>query len=98
MHDHKPLRWLPGEVPTSPFGTAARVQVGFLLRRLRMGERHGLTQALVARQLRSSQSRVAKMEAADRTVSLDLLVRAYFGLGGTRVGMAQVVRRSRVGR
>jgi len=58
-------------------------------------ERHGLTQAVAARQLRSSQSRVAKMEAADRTVSLDLLVRSYFGLGGTRAGMARAVGRSR---
>ena len=58
-------------------------------------ERHGLTQAVAARQLRSSQSRVAKMEAADRTVSLDLLVRAYFGLGGTRAGMARAMSRSR---
>lgn len=61
-------------------------------------ERHGLTQALAARRLRSSQSRVAKMEAADRTVSLDLLVRSYFGLGGTRASMARVVSRSRTGR
>jgi hypothetical protein len=38
------------------------------------------------------------MEAADRTVSLDLLVRAYFGLGGTRAGMARVVGRSSAGR
>lgn len=60
-------------------------------------ERHGLTQAVAARQLHSSQSRVAKMEAADRTVSLDLLVRAYFGLGGTRAGMARVMGRSRAG-
>jgi hypothetical protein len=38
------------------------------------------------------------MEAADRTVSLDLLVRSYFGLGGTRAGMARAVGRSRASR
>lgn len=40
-----------------------------------------LTQAEAARRLGSSQSRVAKMEAADQTVSLDLLVRALLTLG-----------------
>ena len=38
----KPLRWLHGEVRTPPFGAAARVQAGFLLRRLQMGERLGM--------------------------------------------------------
>ncbi len=40
------------------------------LRQLR--ERQGLTQTDVAQQVGSSQSRVAKMEVADRTVSTDL--------------------------
>ena len=43
------------------------------LRQLR--ERQGLTQTDVAQQIGSSQSRVAKMEVADRTVSTDLLLR-----------------------
>jgi len=38
----KPLRWLHGEVRTPPFGAVARVQAGFLLRRLQMGERLGM--------------------------------------------------------
>ena len=41
----------------------------------------GLSQAALARRLRSSQSRVAKMEAADPTVSVDLLLRALYALG-----------------
>jgi hypothetical protein len=41
----------------------------------------GLSQVALAKQLRSSQSRVAKMEAADPTVSVDLLLRALFALG-----------------
>ncbi len=41
----------------------------------------GLSQAGLARRLRSSQSRVAKMEAADPTVSVDLLLRALYALG-----------------
>ena len=57
-------------------------------------QRHGLTQAALARRLRSSQSRVAKMEAADRTVSLDLLVRALLALGATRQEVARLIRAS----
>lgn len=52
------------------------------LRRLRRERR--LTQVQVAERLESSQSRVAKIEAADPTVSLDLLVRSLLALGKTR--------------
>ena len=41
----------------------------------------GLSQTALAKMLNSSQSRVAKMEAADPTVSVDLLLRALFALG-----------------
>lgn len=34
----KPLRWLHGEVKTPPFSGAARLEAGFLLRRLQQGE------------------------------------------------------------
>jgi predicted XRE-type DNA-binding protein len=40
-----------------------------------------MTQADVAKAIKSSQSRVAKMEAGERSVSLDLLVRALLSLG-----------------
>lgn len=40
-----------------------------------------ITQQQLARLLRSSQSRVAKMEAGDPSVSLDLLVRSLLVLG-----------------
>src|SRR5690349_11323502 len=45
---------------------------------------HNLTQARLAEHLKTSQSRVAKMEAADRSVSLDLLVHALLAVGATR--------------
>jgi len=41
----------------------------------------GWSQVEVAQRLGSSQSRVAKMEAGDASVSLDLLVRSLLGLG-----------------
>lgn len=34
----KPLAWLHGEVKTPPFSKAARIETGFLLRRLQRGE------------------------------------------------------------
>ena len=42
-----------------------------------------MTQKAVAKMLGSSQSRVAKMESADSTVSLDLLITSLFALGKT---------------
>jgi DNA-binding XRE family transcriptional regulator len=51
----------------------------------------GLTQAELARRMRSSQSRVARLEAGDRTVSLDLLVHALVRLGATRQQLARVL-------
>jgi DNA-binding XRE family transcriptional regulator len=43
--------------------------------------RKGLTQAQLAKAIDSSQSRVAKMEAGDPTVSIDLLVKSLLALG-----------------
>src|SRR3972149_221078 len=40
-----------------------------------------LTQSALARRLKSSQSRVAKMESGDPSVSVDLLVRSLLALG-----------------
>jgi len=42
-----------------------------------------LTQVDLARMLKSSQSRIAKMEAGDPTVSLDLLIRSLLVLGAS---------------
>ncbi|MBE9139726.1 type II toxin-antitoxin system RelE/ParE family toxin [Nodosilinea sp. LEGE 07088] len=38
----KPLVWLHGEVKTPPFSQEARLEAGFLLRRLQRGENLGL--------------------------------------------------------
>jgi phage-related protein len=38
----KPLVWLRGEVKTPPFSAAARLEAGWLLRRLQGGEKLGL--------------------------------------------------------
>ncbi len=44
-------------------------------------KRLGMTQAELARLLGSSQSRVAKMEVGEGSVSMDLLVRALLAMG-----------------
>ena len=58
-------------------------------------ETQGLTQAELARRVGSSQSRVAKMEAADPSVSVDLMVRSLFKLGAQRRDVAKLVTRKR---
>ena len=50
------------------------------------------SQAALAKRLHSSQSRVAKMEAADPTVSVDLLLKALFALGATPRDVATAIR------
>lgn len=52
-------------------------------------ELRGLTQLEMARLLGSSQSRVATMEAADASVSVDLLVRSLLALGFSRRSRAR---------
>ncbi|MGB4592224.1 MAG: helix-turn-helix domain-containing protein [Coriobacteriia bacterium] len=55
---------------------------------------HGWTQTHVAHVLGSSQSRVAKMEAADSSVSVDLLVKSLLALGASRKQVGQVIARA----
>lgn len=63
-----------------------------LARRLREQRReNNLTQVQVARLIHSNQSRVAKMEAGDASVSLDLLIRSLLVLGITKDDLAQVI-------
>jgi len=55
-----------------------------LSRLLRLArERRRLTQTKAAALLKTSQSRLARMEAGDPSVSLDLLVRGLFALGAS---------------
>lgn len=71
-----------------------RLKLAQGLRQRRLGR--GLTQVQLAKAVRSSQSRVAKMEAGDPTVSLDLLLRSLLALRTTSRELAQIItRRSR---
>ena len=53
-----------------------------------------LTQVEMAKRMRSSQSRVAKIEAGDASVSLDLLIRSLIALGATRKDVARIIASS----
>ena len=57
-----------------------------------------LTQTQLAKKIGSSQSRVAKMEAADPSVSIDLLVRSLLAMGVSRSDVAKVMGRRRTRR
>lgn len=59
------------------------------LRKLRTDR--GWTQTQTAARLGSSQSRVAKMEAADGSVSLDLLIKALLALGASAADIGRTI-------
>jgi DNA-binding XRE family transcriptional regulator len=50
-----------------------------------------LTQGELAKAVKSSQSRVAKMEAGDPSVSIDLLLRSLIALGASRTDLARII-------
>jgi ribosome-binding protein aMBF1 (putative translation factor) len=51
----------------------------------------GLSQVELAQLIDSSQSRVAKMESGDSSVSMDLLVKSLLALGTTRKALASAI-------
>jgi ribosome-binding protein aMBF1 (putative translation factor) len=68
-----------------------RLKLADGLRRRRKS--HGVTQVNLAKALKSSQSRVAKMEAGDPTVTLDLLVKSLLALGTSNRELAAIIAR-----
>ena len=54
-----------------------------------------LTQVEMARLLKSSQSRVAKIETGDASVSLDLLIRSLIALGATRRELGKIIAQTK---
>jgi DNA-binding XRE family transcriptional regulator len=68
-----------------------RVALSRTLRERRVAS--GFTQTAFATQLGSSQSRIAKLEAGDPSVSLDLLIRALLVVGASRKEVATALAR-----
>ena len=66
-----------------------KIRLAEALRQRRQGK--GLSQVDLAGKLESSQSRVAKMEAGDPSVSLDLLVRSLLVMGESRKSLARML-------
>ena len=53
--------------------------------------KRGMSQIDLAQRMRSSQSRIAKIEAGDASVSLDLIVRALLAAGASRKDLARAL-------
>ena|SRR5579862_6884434 len=56
-----------------------------------MRKKYKVTQRTLAKKIGSSQSRVAKIEAGDPSVSLDLLIKASLAAGATRKELAKAI-------
>ena len=59
-----------------------KVSLSQYLKKLRT--KNHLTQEELAKRIKSSQSRIAKMESGDPSVSIDLLIRSLLALGSTQ--------------
>jgi predicted XRE-type DNA-binding protein len=66
-----------------------RLRLADSLRRRR--QKRNLSQSDVAKLLHSSQSRVAKMEGGDPSVSIDLLIRSLLALGASNRDLARTI-------
>jgi DNA-binding transcriptional regulator YiaG len=66
-----------------------KLALGSALKQRRQKKR--LTQTAFAKLISSSQSRVAKMEVGDPSVSLDLLVKSMLALGASRRDVAKAI-------
>lgn len=71
---------------------AALVEIKLALSRsLRERREKLMTQAELAQRIQSSQPRVAKAEKGDRSVSIELLMRALLATGATSQDIGQVI-------
>lgn len=103
MRAEKPKRleakgWKVGSV--KEFLDLSDQETAYIELRLRLArglkaQRHarGFSQTQLAKAVQSSQSRVAKMEAGDPTVSLDLLMRSLLALGASNRELGQIIGR-----
>ncbi len=66
-----------------------KIKLSFNLRKLRA--KQNITQIELAKILNSSQSRVAKIEKGDPSVSLDLIIRSLLALGSSQKEIARAI-------
>ena len=79
----KPLVWLHGEVKTPPFSAAARLEAGFLLRRLQRGDKLSLPHS---RPMPTIGTRVHELRVVDE----DLTWRVVYRLENDAVVILEV--------
>src|SRR5882672_9351363 len=85
--DDKPLVWLRGEVKTPPFGSAARIEAGVLLRRLQRGENLSLPHS---RPMPSIGSRCHELRIQDEAKSW----RIIYGIETDAIVILEVFRKT----
>jgi phage-related protein len=85
--DDKPLVWLRGEVKTPPFGSAARIEAGVLLRRLQRGEQLSLPHS---RPMASIGSRCHELRIQDEAKSW----RIIYGIESDAIVILDVFRKT----
>ncbi len=68
----KPVVWLAGEVKTPPFSSKARLETGFMLRRLQRGESLGMP---LARPMPGVGRRCLELRVRDENKSWRIMVR-----------------------
>jgi len=71
--EDKPLVWLHGEIKTPPLSKEARVETGFLLRRLQMGEKLSLPHS---RPMPSIGTRCHELRVEDKNRTWRIIYRA----------------------
>ena len=91
--------WRVGSV--DEFLELSAEEAAYIEMKLRLSEnlrlrrkRKKLSQTAFAAMIKSSQSRVAKMEGADPSVSIDLMVRSLLALGASPEDLANVISSS----
>ncbi|MCK4578924.1 MAG: helix-turn-helix transcriptional regulator [Candidatus Marinimicrobia bacterium] len=70
-----------------------KIRLRTLLRESRKSQH--LSQIQFAKRIHSSQSRVAKMESGNPSVSLDLIIRSLLALGTTNKDLAKIIAAER---
>lgn len=89
---------------TSDFLSLSREEMAFIdlkialskrLKELRLSQ--NISQESLAKKIKSSQSRIAKMEACDNSVSIDLILKTIFSLGGTNNDILEAIQYNSLG-
>ena len=81
-----------GLTPEETAFVEVKLALSASLKQCRMSK--GLSQSDLAKRLRSSQSRIAKIEASDPTVSMDLLIKALLAAGAKKKDIAKAIATS----